>query len=162
VALGSGVAMAEGVRVSAGSGEFWVLLDLRGFEVLGAAFAVSGVGGLLVFTIGHLGRNPLHGSLDRCIVGPCMGSKDKKLIRGEERFMLRVPIGQAHGRLAPSAFWRTQSMGRLWSRVVDLDSFCLLAHNLPRFLQRRRSWPRLCACRLVSESIRHWDMLMSC
>jgi hypothetical protein len=49
VALGSGVAMAEGVRVSAGSGEFWVLLDLRGFEVLGAAFAVSGVGGLLVF-----------------------------------------------------------------------------------------------------------------
>jgi hypothetical protein len=59
-------------------------------------------------------------------------------LENEGRFVLRIPVGPAHGELAPRAIGRSQGRGWLGCWIVDLDALRLLAHDLPKFLQRRQ------------------------
>jgi hypothetical protein len=74
-----------------------------------------------------------------CLVEPYIENEVRYQLMIERNISSRIPVGSAHGKPAPGAFWRCRSRRQFVSLVIDLDSRRIFAHDLSYLFWRRRS-----------------------
>jgi hypothetical protein len=113
-------------------------LGLGGSRALKPDFRSLGLGGSLALGISPPATEAFTEESRSMSYGALCDWQTQKTAKHKEIFKLSLPIGLTHSESSSGAFWRSWSRRWVGSWITDLDSGCLLSHNIMLFLWRRR------------------------